>query len=44
MIFVTDQITTDLANDGSMMFKVTNKEESMLFLRGCGSEDERLRS
>ena len=28
---VTDQITTDLANDGSMMFKVTNKEESMLF-------------
>lgn len=33
---VTDQITTDLANDGSMMFKVTNKEESMLFCADVG--------
>lgn len=33
---VTDQYTTDLANDGSMMFKVTNKEESMLFCADVG--------
>ena len=32
----TDQYTTDLANDGSMMFKVTNKEESMLFCADVG--------
>ena len=33
---VTDQLSTDLANDGSMMFKVTNKEESMLFCADVG--------
>ena len=33
---VTDQYTTDLANDGSMMFKVTNNEESMLFCADVG--------
>lgn len=32
----TDPLTTDLANDGSMMFKVTNKEESMLFCADVG--------
>lgn len=33
---VPDQITIDLATDGSMMFKVTNKEESMLFCADVG--------
>lgn len=32
----TDPLTTDLANDGSMMFKVSNIEESMLFCADVG--------
>ena len=31
-----DQITRDLCNDGSMMFKLTNHEESMLFCSDVG--------
>ena len=31
-----DEISDDLLNDGSMMFKVTAKEESMLFCSDVG--------
>ncbi|MCM1057637.1 MAG: MBL fold metallo-hydrolase [Firmicutes bacterium] len=31
-----DEMSPDLANDGSMMFKVTNQEESMLFCADVG--------
>lgn len=33
---ITDTLTTDLCNDGSMIFKVTNQEESMLFCSDVG--------
>ena len=33
---ITNSLTSDLANDGSLMFKVTNKEESMLFCADVG--------
>ncbi|MDO4633833.1 MAG: MBL fold metallo-hydrolase [Eubacteriales bacterium] len=33
----TAEISKDLANDGSMMFKLTNQEESMLFCADVGS-------
>lgn len=33
---VTDTLTTDLCNDGAMIFKVTNQEESMLFCSDVG--------
>lgn len=36
----TDSLTADLPNDGSMMFKVINKEESMLFCADVGGEYE----
>lgn len=32
----TNALTTDLANDGSMMFKLTNKKESILFCADVG--------
>lgn len=31
-------MSNDLANDGSMIFKVTNQEESMLFCSDVGSK------
>ena len=33
---ITNSLTSDLANDGSLMFKVTNKNESMLFCSDVG--------
>lgn len=38
----TDKLSKDLANDGSMMFKLTGKEESMLFCAdvGCKISDK----
>ncbi len=32
-----DEVSTDLANDGSMMFKVTNDTQSMIFCADVGS-------
>lgn len=32
-----DEVTTDLANDGSMMFKVTNNKQSMIFCADVGN-------
>lgn len=37
-ISVTNKLSTDLPNDGSMMFKVTNQNESMLFCADVGTK------